>query len=274
MLHIVTDIDGWWSIHCVDTESGATEPVLDDAAAGGEHGCEFGVPAWVFAQATYGWDGRRHAVVHMDVGRRRTPRDHPRRTPGRDSERVHRLWTACGHARRLGGHRGRQLDTSGCCGGGRVLTVRPPPAQRQRALDSGSRRRLGARGVHLRQRRWTPGPRVLLPARQLGRARTTRRPAAALGAEPRRTHRLGPQLAGLGHPVLDQPRHRRGGRELQRQHRLRHGLPQPAARPVGRRRHTGLHRRGTPPGRRGRRGRPAPRHQGAALQGATPRCAR
>ena len=54
-LHTVTDVDGWWSIHRVDTETGATESVLGGAAAGGEHGREFGVPAWVFAQATYGW---------------------------------------------------------------------------------------------------------------------------------------------------------------------------------------------------------------------------
>ena len=54
-LHIVTDVDGWWSIHRVDIETGATQAVLDDTAAGGEHGREFGVPAWVFAQATYGW---------------------------------------------------------------------------------------------------------------------------------------------------------------------------------------------------------------------------
>ena len=56
-LHIVTDVNGWWSIHRVDIETGATEPVLDGAAAGAEHRREFGVPAWVFAQATYGWDG-------------------------------------------------------------------------------------------------------------------------------------------------------------------------------------------------------------------------
>ena len=56
VLHIVTDIDGWWSIHRVDAETGATEPVLGDAVGGEEPRREFGVPAWVFAQATYGWD--------------------------------------------------------------------------------------------------------------------------------------------------------------------------------------------------------------------------
>lgn len=55
-LHIVTDVDGWWSIHRVDTRTGATEPLLGDTAPG-ESNREFGVPAWVFAQATYGWDG-------------------------------------------------------------------------------------------------------------------------------------------------------------------------------------------------------------------------
>jgi dipeptidyl aminopeptidase/acylaminoacyl peptidase len=62
-LHIVTDVDGWWSIHRVDTETGATQPVLHSAtepipagaAEPGVGGREFGVPAWVFAQATYGW---------------------------------------------------------------------------------------------------------------------------------------------------------------------------------------------------------------------------
>ena len=53
-LHVVTDIDGWWSIHRVDLDTGATEPVLVDA--GNEPvSKEFGVPAWVFAQAGYGW---------------------------------------------------------------------------------------------------------------------------------------------------------------------------------------------------------------------------
>ena len=54
-LHIVTDIDGWWAIHRVDLDSGRTEPVLADAAQPDAAGREFGVPAWVFAQATYGW---------------------------------------------------------------------------------------------------------------------------------------------------------------------------------------------------------------------------
>ena len=57
VLHIVTDIDGWWAIHRVDAETGAAGPVLRDAAASGARDREFGVPAWVFAQATYGWDG-------------------------------------------------------------------------------------------------------------------------------------------------------------------------------------------------------------------------
>ncbi len=56
-LHIVTDADGWWAIHRVDLGSGATAPVLHDAGQPGAAGREFGVPAWVFAGATYGWDG-------------------------------------------------------------------------------------------------------------------------------------------------------------------------------------------------------------------------
>ena len=84
-LHIVTDGDGWWSICRVDVDTGAAEPVLHDTASSsgtvrraaaehihpggdstegdgdrsrpGRRGREFGVPAWVFAQATYGWDG-------------------------------------------------------------------------------------------------------------------------------------------------------------------------------------------------------------------------
>ena len=75
VLHIVTDIDGWWAIHRVDVETGSTEPVLGDAAASGARDREFGVPAWVFAQATYGWDGSgalwcssmRGGVGHLGV---------------------------------------------------------------------------------------------------------------------------------------------------------------------------------------------------------------
>ncbi len=55
-LHIVTDVDGWWSIHRVDAKTGDTEPMLADADTSSARR-EFGVPAWVFAQATYGWDG-------------------------------------------------------------------------------------------------------------------------------------------------------------------------------------------------------------------------
>ncbi len=57
VLHVVTDSDGWWAIHRVDTETGATEPVLGDPDAGDGAGREFGIPSWVFAQATYGWSG-------------------------------------------------------------------------------------------------------------------------------------------------------------------------------------------------------------------------
>ena len=55
-LHIVTDVDGWWSIHRVDSETGVTASLLADAEVSSARR-EFGVPAWVFAQATYGWDG-------------------------------------------------------------------------------------------------------------------------------------------------------------------------------------------------------------------------
>ena len=55
-LHIVTDVDGWWSIHRVDAKTGDTEPLLAGADTSSDRR-EFGVPAWVFAQATYGWDG-------------------------------------------------------------------------------------------------------------------------------------------------------------------------------------------------------------------------
>ena len=61
VLHVVTDSDGWWAIHRVDVSTGATEPVLGDpsdgAGAGAGAGREFGIPSWVFAQATYGWSG-------------------------------------------------------------------------------------------------------------------------------------------------------------------------------------------------------------------------
>ena len=55
-LHVISDVDGWWSIHRVDRRTGATEPVLPGAGLD-SGGREFGGPAWVFAQAGYGWSG-------------------------------------------------------------------------------------------------------------------------------------------------------------------------------------------------------------------------
>lgn len=55
VLHVITDVDGWWAIHRVDTQTGTTAPVFDTDDHTGGPGREFGLPAWVFAQATYGW---------------------------------------------------------------------------------------------------------------------------------------------------------------------------------------------------------------------------
>ena len=49
--------------------------------------------------------------------------------------------------------------------------------------------------------------------------------------------------AGAGHPVLDQPRLRRAGRELRRQQRLRTRVSRPPERPVGHRRRRRLRER-------------------------------
>ena len=51
-LHVISDAGGWWAIHRVDRRTGATAPVLAP-----HEGREFGGPAWVFAQASYGWSG-------------------------------------------------------------------------------------------------------------------------------------------------------------------------------------------------------------------------
>ena len=56
-LHVVTDAGGWWAIHHVDAGTGTTEPILGDLAEDHSVGREFGIPSWVFAQATYGWSG-------------------------------------------------------------------------------------------------------------------------------------------------------------------------------------------------------------------------
>ncbi|WP_419921649.1 S9 family peptidase [Candidatus Poriferisodalis sp.] len=56
-LHVVTDAGGWWAIHQVDAGTAATEPILGDLAEDDSVGREFGIPSWVFAQATYGWSG-------------------------------------------------------------------------------------------------------------------------------------------------------------------------------------------------------------------------
>ena len=105
------------------------------------------------------------------------------------------------------------------------------------------------------------------------RTRTSRRPqgerAAADRAEPRRAHR--PRAADVrpGDPVLDEPRDRRGGRELRRQHRLRPRLPRAAERRLGGRGRGGLRGRRAAPGAGGRGRRRAPGRSTAAAPAAT-----
>ena len=74
--------------------------------------------------------------------------------------------------------------------------------------------------------------------------------AAARRAVPWRPHVERADHARAHPAVPDQPRHRRRGRELRRQHGLRPRVPPPARRPVGDRRRRRLHRGGPLPGRR------------------------
>ena len=76
------------------------------------------------------------------------------------------------------------------------------------------------------------------------------------------------------HPVLDQPRLRRAGRELRRQHRLRPRLPRAAERPVGHRRRRRLRQRRALPGRARRWPTPSGWRSAAAAPAATRRWAR
>ena len=92
--------------------------------------------------------------------------------------------------------------------------------------------------------------------------------------EPRRADVAGRPVAGRRDPVLDQPRLRRGRRELRGQHRVRPRVPAAPQRQLGGRRHDRLHQRRPLPGGRGTGGRGEARDPGRRRPAGTRRSAR
>ncbi len=136
--------------------------------------------------------------------------------------------------------------------------ARPVGGRRARA-----RARVGARAARDRvpERRRAHRARLLVPAART--PTTRRRPASARRSSCRSTagrprHAI-PELDSEI-AVLDEPRDRRGGRELRRQHRLRARVPRAAERRLGDRGRGGLHRGRAPPRARGRGRRRAAGH--------------
>lgn len=61
-LHFVSDRTGWWNIYrCADIDGGAVEPVCAMDA-------EFGMPAWVFGLATYGFASEERIICAYTQG--------------------------------------------------------------------------------------------------------------------------------------------------------------------------------------------------------------
>ena len=92
--------------------------------------------------------------------------------------------------------------------------------------------------------------------------------------EPRGTDVAGRPVAGPRDPVLDQPRLRRGRRELRGQHRVRPGVPAAPQRHLGGRRYHRLHQRRALPRGRGTGGRGEARDPGRVAPAGTRRSAR
>ena len=248
ILYFVSDRTGWWNLY---RHHGGVVQALHPLSA------EFGRPQWVLGSRTYAFasanrlvvtytqDGRwRMALLSLEP-RRVEPLDLAARAARCRGRRWPRRLVRRRVAHRGPGHRPRLVR--GGRGGDRQAVAH---------RHARARLHLGARGDHLRQRR-AGGARVLLPAGQPRLPRPGRHRAAAAGAEPRRADHGHRRRLRSRDPVLDHARLRGGGRELQRQQRLRPSLPPPVERPVGRRRRARRGQRREAPG--GRAARPTRR---------------
>ena len=251
VLHWVSDRSGWWNLYADG------EPLCPMAA-------EFGEPGWVFGTSTYAFtaDGRLVAAWSGPDGCAASGViDGGRAT--RVGPAVRRLHVAGGdrRRRRAASPRRRRLPRrSSGSPAGRPPTGSCAPAGRSR-LDPGFLSEPQRLRVPDRRRRARVG--AVLPA---GQRHPRKGPAGERPPLVVMSHG-GPTVGGpLGArpraAVLDQPGLCRRRRRLPGQHRLRPGVPQPAAGRLGRLRRRGLRGGGPLAGRAGP-GRPGPlRHPG------------
>ena len=221
VLHYVSDQTGWWNLY---DEAGTNLCPMD---------AEFGVPDWVFGNATYGFlpDGQLVA-----------------------------LWTEAGQ-QRLGlvtGGKGEPLAAGpfshfeelqpSPSGGIVAMAASPtsPPAVVGLDLNGGSEVLRRSREVPIDEDDVST-PRAVefptgggetahalfYPPRNAGFDGARRRASPADRDHPRRAHVVHRTRVQPVHPVLDHPRLRGGRRRLPGQYRLRPGLPPPARRGWG-----------------------------------------
>ena len=228
VLHFVSDRTGWWNLYRVDGE--ATVPLAPMEA-------EFGTPQWVFGMCDVRLPGRRAHRLHRirsDGVRssRRCSRPAQRRsqtldlpyTAIRQLLRSQRRHAACSSALRprMPRRSSAWISTTRRARGAR-------PQRRATTVDAGLRVRPAGRS-RFRPRADSDGVCAVLPARATA---TTSAPSGERPPLIVESHG-GPTshdqaAAQPGDPVLDQPRLRRGRRQLRRQQRLRPAVPRAAA---------------------------------------------
>ena len=240
---------------------------------------EFGQPQWVFGHPTYAFlaDGRiacayRPARAPTHLAMLSPPMSGQRRAIG---ERLYRLLRAAQRWAERSYCVAAQPTRSAAAG----APATPRPASPSAAPEP-------ARGVDPGLSRSAPQA-IEFPTEEGLTAHAFYYPPGQPGLRRRPDER--PPLIVMSHGGPDRRRPatldleiqywtsrglRRGGRQLRRQHRLWPGLPPAAQRPVGHRRHGGLHQRRALPGRGGESMDPRAWPSAAAAPAATPPCAR
>ena len=235
-LHFASDRTGWWNL-AVERNGGIQGLHPADA--------EFGWPQWVFGMTAYGFlgdgriaclwerDGLQHLAILDPLSGELIDLDvpHTAMTPQLDVEGDRVVFVGGGPATPdevvVLDVTARSIDVlRSSFSVVDEAAILDPPADR---VPHGG----GADGV-----------RALLSAVRPRRGRTGGRAAARDRDEPWGTDGRSHAALLPGDPVLDEPRVRRRGRELRREHGIRTGVPTAAPGHVGDRRHSGLHQRG------------------------------
>ena len=231
VLHFVSDRTGWWNLY--RWRNGATEALAPMEA-------EFGKPQWAFGTSTYAFDtdGRivcsyatnavwRLALLDTDT-KGLEPIDIPFTEMGRGDIKV---------------GRGRAVLEAGASSQPMSLISIDLESLEWDSLRRSSETAVDtgylspSQPIEFPTRGRADRPRHLLRPHQPGLPASTGRDTAVAGQEPRRPHIHRLYRAGPVNSILDQPRFRRAGRKLRRQHRLRKGVPGTAQGTLGHCRH-------------------------------------